>query len=99
MTIFMDGRGTLARRSGEALEKLEGGSNSHASGDAERGQAEALLPPRHLVKERHHDARPGRADGMAERNRAAVDVHTLFRDAELREAGEDLRGEGLVQLD
>ena len=36
---------------------------------------------------------------MAEGDRAAVDVELLLVDAELADAGEDLGGEGLVDLD
>jgi hypothetical protein len=41
----------------------------------------------------------GAAEGVTEGDRAAVHVELLFVDAELADAGEDLGGEGLVQLD
>src|SRR4029077_4706279 len=41
----------------------------------------------------------GAAEGMAEGDGTAVDVEPLLVDAELTGAGEDLGGEGLVELD
>ena len=42
--------------------------------DAQRREAELRAAPPHLVKQRHDDAGTGRADGMPERDRAAVDI-------------------------
>src|SRR5689334_11360344 len=67
--------------------------------DAEGGHAVAGSAPAHLVRKRGQQARPRAAQRVAERDRAAVDVQPLLVDAELAGAGDDLRGEGLVQLD
>ena len=45
------------------------------------------------------EAGAGAAERVAEGDRAAVDVEPLLVDAELADAGEDLGGEGLVELD
>ena len=45
------------------------------------------------------EAGAGAAERVAEGDRAAVDVEALLVDAELAGAGEDLGGEGLVELD
>ena len=57
------------------------------------------VAPLHLVEERRGDARAGRSDRMAERDRAAVDVDAREVDREVARARDHLRREGLVQLD
>ena len=52
-----------------------------------------------LADEGGGEAGAGAAEGVAEGDRAAVDVELLLVDAELAGAGEDLGGEGLVELD
>src|SRR5882672_1550776 len=75
----------------------------HALADAdahggERAPAAARLQP---VQRGERDARPRHAERMAERDRAAmgIDVLGIVGDAELAQAREPLRGEGLVDLD
>ena len=51
------------------------------------------------VDERRQHARAARADRVAERDGAAVDVHARRIDAELAHDRERLRGEGFVQLE
>ena len=67
--------------------------------DAHRRQAVAAAPPPELVEQRHDEPRAAHPERMAERDRAAVDVHPLLVDPELAEHGERLRRERLVQLD
>ena len=55
--------------------------------------------PQHFVQQRHRDARPGAADGMAERDGAAVDVEALAIEMEFAIAGQHLGGKGFVELD
>ena len=50
---------------------------------ADRGQAAPAAAPAQLVHERADEARAGGADGMPERDRAAVDVDALGVDAEV----------------
>src|SRR5947209_3210584 len=67
--------------------------------DACRRRSVPLLPAPQLVKQREHQARPGRSQGMAEGDGAAVDVQPLRIDSELLDHCEDLPGEGLIDLD
>src|SRR5207245_548875 len=48
---------------------------------ADAREAVARAAPLHLVREREHDARTGRAEGMSERDRAAHDVELALGDA------------------
>src|SRR6185295_160877 len=66
---------------------------------AERGEAEPRVSSFHLVEQGRDDACAGRADGMTERDRAAVHVQPLPIEAEVPVAREHLRRERLVQLD
>src|SRR5438105_2140654 len=70
----------------------------HAARDAERRDAAFLAARREAMQEGDEDARAGRADRMAERDRTAVGVDRLVAHAEAREAGEHLRRERLVEL-
>src|SRR5438046_2298315 len=67
--------------------------------DAQRRQPVAAAPPAELVQKRHDKARAGHPEGVAERDRAAVDVHLFGIQPQLTDDYEALRGEGLVQLD
>ena len=51
------------------------------------------------MEQGHADARTGGPDGVSQGDRAAVDVQLVVHERELAAAGEDLGGEGLVQLD
>src|SRR5881396_909714 len=79
--------------------RLEQPGRAHAAADAHGDDAPALLPPAQLVEQRPGHARAGHAVGVADRDRAAVRVELLGVDAEAVAAVDDLRGEGLVQLD
>src|SRR5258708_27297152 len=69
-----------------------------AAADAQGGQAASHAAPRHLVQERDRDAHAGRSDGMAQGDRAAVDVDPLRTYPQLAIAGQDLGREGFVHL-
>ena len=86
-----------------------------AAPDAHGGEAERRASAAHFFQERRYEAVGGGADGMAERDRASVDVGLLPVDLPDRPAGrvlrvpggggedfrvgEHLRREGLVDLD
>src|SRR5688572_30455346 len=78
---------------------LEDSRDALTDADAHRCDAVASAAAVHLVHERRGHARARAADGMAERDRAAVDVHAGGVEAELADAGERLGGERLVELD
>src|SRR5208282_1735506 len=56
---------------GSALDRHR---DAHAAADAQGGEALLGVAARHLVQQRHQDARAGRADRVADGDRAAVDV-------------------------
>src|SRR3954452_23096580 len=70
-----------------------------ADADAHGGNAEAAAAVAELVGECADEARARAAERVADGDRAAVDVELLVGDAELAHAGDDLGGEGLVDLD
>ena len=73
-----------------------------ALADADADRRDAVLPAVGLerVGERAEDAPAGRAERVADGDRAAVDVHALGVEVlPLAHAGERLRGERLVELD
>ena len=63
--------------------------------------ARPRLAPRRAIScsERHENPRAGRADRVAEGDRAAVDVEAIAIDRHVAQHGEHLRRERLVQLD
>ena len=73
--------------------------NTHAAADAQRGEAFLGVALLHLEQQRGEHARAGRADRMAERDRAAVDVDLGGIPAEVLVDRAGLRGEGLIGLD
>src|SRR5436190_12378950 len=74
-------------------------SNTHAAADAQRGEALLGVALLHLVQQRHQYAGTGSSDGMADRDRAAIDVDLGGIPAEILVDRTGLRGEGLVGLD
>ena len=50
------------------------------------------------MEQRHRDSRPGAADGMAERDGAAVDVESLAIKMQLAIAGQHLRRKGFIEF-
>src|ERR1700724_3609454 len=66
----------------------------HAAADAERGKALLGIALLHLVQQRHQHARTGCANGMAESDRAAIDVDPGSIPAEVLVDRAGLRREG-----
>jgi len=60
-----------------------------ADADAQRGEAVAAPAPAQLVQERDDEPRTAHAERMAERDRAAVDVHLVAGEAELADPFSD----------
>src|SRR5688500_16157156 len=81
------------------LNPLDDHRNPLPAADARGSQPVALLAAAQLVQDREHETRAGRAERMAERDRAAVDVELLHVEVELFRNGKDLPGKGLVDLD
>ncbi|GEM_PF-5868464 len=67
--------------------------------DAERGKALLRVAADHFVQERDQYAAARRADGMSQRNRAAVDVDFLGILAKFLADRQRLGGKGLVGFD
>ena len=67
--------------------------------DAERRDAARGAGASHLVDQRRGQAGAAATKRVTDRNRAVVDVQFCVVDAQLALAGEDLRGERLVQLE
>src|SRR2546430_15955371 len=81
------------------LDPLEDHCHAHAPGDAEGGEGEGGIAVAELVGGREHDPGAGHADGVAERDGAALGVQLVVVELELAVAGQDLGGERFVQLD
>src|SRR5689334_10359860 len=84
---------------GAASEPLDDGGNAHASTDAERGEAVALVAAFELVDQGAEEHRSGGAEGVTHRDRAAVDVDDLGREVEVAHEAHDHGGEGFVHLE
>src|SRR5258706_8007034 len=69
-----------------------------AAAEAKGDDAALRVAANHFVDQRREDAGAAGADGMAERNGAAVHVDARGIDAELAHHGDGLYREGLVQL-
>ena len=81
------------------LDALEGHRDRAAAAEAERREAVAAAAPLELVEERRDDAGAACADGVSERDRAAVHVDLVPVEVQLAAVRQRLRGEGLVDLD
>ena len=99
---------TLALAAGDDLrtvvdvERLRRARTPSRPSRRRRGRASRVhsaLRGAELVQQRGDDPRPARADRVAERDRAAVDVDLVPVEAELATVGQHLRGERLVDLD
>src|SRR5947208_15460421 len=82
-----------------ALASFDAHVNSHAAADAQRRQALLGVTFLHFVEQRHENARARRADRVAERDGAAIDVDPVGVPAEVAVDGAGLRRERLVGLD
>src|SRR5689334_15537996 len=89
----------MSMRCARGSAPVERGREAHPARHAERREPVLRSATAELVQERHDDARSRAPDRVAERDRAAVHVEALLRDAELAVAREHLRREGLVELD
>src|SRR5664279_6036607 len=78
---------------------LDDGGDTHAAADAQGGHAVALVAALEFVDERAENHGAGRAEGMAEGNRSAVDVDLLVRHVEVLHELHHDRGESLVGLE
>jgi hypothetical protein len=98
---------SCSRRRSSVLRLGEGGvlpddRAAHAEADAHGGEAVADVGALgELAGELGHEAHAGAGERVAEGDRAAVrvDAGVVVGDAEVVEEGEDLHGEGLVQLE
>src|ERR1700722_14299284 len=69
---------------------------SHAAADAERRQALLGVAPPHFVQQRHQHAGARGADGMADRDRPAIDVYDRGIPAHVLVDCQSLRRKSLV---
>ena len=72
-----------AGREPESSEAFEDAGGAHAAADAHRHEAVAGAAAAHLVDERRRQLGAGAAEGVAERDRAAVDVEAIRVDRQL----------------
>src|SRR5262245_25979326 len=79
--------------------RLEQPRCPHPAPDAHGDDPPALLPPAELVEQRADHPAARHPVRMADRDRSTVRVEPLGVDPETITAVDDLRGEGLVQLD
>src|SRR5713101_1776181 len=80
------------------LRHLEQAGGAHAAADAHRADDELGAPPLALDQCVPDHPRPRHAVGMADRDRAAIDVELVIGDAEPVSAIDHLAGERLVQF-
>src|SRR5277367_972212 len=73
--------------------------DAHAAADTERGEPLFRVALLHLVKQRHQDARAGGANGMADRDRAAIDIDFAGVPTEVLVDRARLGGERFIGLD
>src|SRR6266508_5003024 len=91
-----------ADRSGRStlpVDALDDRGDPLAHPDAHRDQAVAAAGPPELVDEHRHQARSAHPERMAQRDGTPVDVDDRRVQAQLVDAHERLRCEGLVELD
>ena len=82
-----------------ASEALDESGEAQAARDAESRDAESGVACLESVQQADEKAGAGAADGMPQRNGASIGVDLLGVEWQFLEAGEDLAGEGLVELD
>jgi len=81
------------------LNPFNDGGDAHAAADAERGEAEALVPAFEFVEQGAQDHAAGGAQWMPHGDGAAVDVHFLVRDVQLTLEPHDYGGKCLIHLE
>src|SRR5688572_188506 len=81
------------------LSSFDRQSYSIAAAEAERGDAAFEIPLLQGIDQRGQDARAAGADRVAERDGAAIDVHSGRVDPELLDHREQLDREGFVDLE
>src|SRR5216684_8643673 len=89
-SVMMNYRGTV-----QAL-SLDGQRNSIAAAQAQRRNSSMYVPPLHFVKQRRQNPRTRGADGMSDRNRAAVYIHFCWIEAQLARHGDCCHGKSFV---
>src|SRR5213080_1259052 len=82
-----------------SAEALEHHRHALAAADAHGLQPEGAVLRLQTVEQRAGDAGAGHAERVADGDRAAVHVQLVDVDAQVAVARDDLRGEGLVDLD
>src|SRR5262249_43251692 len=97
--IWYPGPGMTSLNRLERRLPLDAHCNAHATTDAKGGEALLGIALLHLVEQRHQHARAGRADRVAERDCAAVDVDLAGVPAEVLVDRAGLRREGFVGFD
>src|ERR1700687_1779835 len=78
--------------------RLQDQRDALAAADAGAREAVANAAATHLLQEGQRQARPGRRQGMPQRDRSAVDVELLYVEPELANHAQDLARERLVDL-
>src|SRR5215510_168940 len=83
----------------ELVDSLNDRSDPLAHANTHGRQATRAVAPFHLMNQTRHDARAAASEGMSQRDRSAIDVDFGRIHAQLLDARERLRREGLVELD
>src|SRR6266853_6558864 len=83
----------------ENLVPFDGEGHGVASAEAEGGDAALEVAALQFIEQRDEDARAARADGMAERDGAAVYVHFFGIEFELPRHGDGGDGKSFIELD
>src|SRR5262245_41660277 len=81
------------------LDPLDYDRGRHAAGGAHRHQAAPEIAPLELVQHRADQDRAGGADGMAKRDRAAIDVDLATVELEITDVFFRDHREGFVDLE
>src|SRR5882672_9189956 len=78
---------------------FDGKCHAHATAYAKGRESAPRIALQHFVEQRDSDARAGAADGMAERERASVDIEFRAIEMQFAVAGQHLRGKSFVEFD
>ena len=78
---------------------LDAHGDAHAAADAQRRQALFCVALLHFMDQRHQNPRAGRADGMADRDRPAIDIELFPVPTELLADRQRLGGKGFISFD